>query len=286
MKWYIIFFCLADISALAQTESLTEVNKTLEAVHAVDQNARSSLRSCEARFGVSATECKPLVMKMDSLDSINQEVVFQLLEKGWPNAGQISEKANDAIFLVVQHSSLEKQIKYSAVLKEAFVLGKVSPSKYAMFQDRLNVRQGKLQTYGSQTGADQYGNVFFYPIHNITRVDSARREVGLSSIDAYKLNFPGGNVYLDTARHVSNANIILIVHVGNGKQQALKGIKLFVQNEVIGETDDKGFMYVLIPRENYQDLSLKFVANDQKQIRYALKGDRDFFDIYLMFNTL
>lgn len=141
-----------------------------------------------------------------------------------------------------------------------------------MFQDRLHVGQGKFQTYGTQTGADQYGNVFFYPIHNIAQVDSARREVGLSSMDAYKPNFPGGNVYLDTARHVSNANIILIVHVGNGKQQALKGIKLFVQNEAIGETDDKGFLYVLLPRENYQDLSLRFVANDQKQICYALKG--------------
>lgn len=286
MKSYIVFFCLFSVSAFAQNREFREINKALEAIYEVDQSTRNSVRLCEAKFGVSSPECMQVVREVNRLDSVNQELVFQVLDKGWPHSKQISEKANDALFLVLQHAPLEKQIRYAPILKSAFLLGEVSPSKYAIFQDRLNVRQGKLQTYGSQTGADQYGNVFFYPISNFALVDSARQKVGLSSFDQYRHSTPGNRVYVDSSVYQTEERIILIVHIGNKAQQALKGVKLFVKDQVIGETDDTGFMYISLPRENYQELSLRFVANEQNQINYSLKGEREFFDIYLMFNKL
>lgn len=128
--------------------------------------------------------------------------------------------------------------------------------------------------------------MFFYPISNFALLDSARNKVGLSSFDQYKRNISGSRIYVDSSVSHAEERIILIVHIGNGAQQALKGVKLIVSDQVIGETDDRGFMYISLPRENYQELSLRFAANEQNQIKYSLKGERDFFDIYLIFNKL
>src|SRR5690606_25247297 len=95
---------------------------------------------------------------MDSLwkvisyhDSINAEIVFGLLDKhGWLGPEMVGNQGVTTLFLVIQHSDLEYQLKYFEMMKQAVADKKLNAGNFAMLEDRILMRQGKKQKYGSQ----------------------------------------------------------------------------------------------------------------------------------------
>ncbi len=124
-----------------------------------------------------------MVMKMDS---INQMEVIQILEKyGWLSQDFVGKKASAAIFLVIQHADLSIQEKYLPVMRQAVKNGAARIEDLALLEDRVLMRQGKRQIYGSQVVKDSKGNWIVHPIEDPVNVDKRRLAIGLLPIADY-----------------------------------------------------------------------------------------------------
>lgn len=132
---------------------------------------------------------------MRYIDSCNLAQVEALIQEyGWLGKNFVGGKGNNALFLIIQHSDLSIQEKYLPLLEKSVEAGESRLCDLALLQDRVLMRQGKKQLYGSQvvfnkdTGAQE-----FYPIEDEENVNFRRAKAGLPPIEEYAKYF--GIVY-------------------------------------------------------------------------------------------
>jgi hypothetical protein len=103
------------------------------------------------------------------------------------------------LFLVIQHSPIEIQQKYLPMMREAVKNNNAQPSSLALLEDRVALRTGKRQIYGSQINRNQEtGEFYVSPIENPEKVDERRAEVGLGNLQEYISNW---NIIWDVEKH-------------------------------------------------------------------------------------
>lgn len=166
-------------------------NRILEDIYDKDQEAREWTVGMAS---LSADEIEKHSYEMAHTDSLNQAKVFGILDKeGWPS--KLSEKANQAIFLVIDHSDLESQCKYLDLVKSKAEDGELNASDYAVLHDRVLMKQGKPQIYGTQikmaatiVGEDISMQLYLWPVEDHLALDSLRNSIGLSPIEDYLKN--------------------------------------------------------------------------------------------------
>lgn len=124
---------------------------------------------------------------MHYIDSCNLVQVKILLDKyGWMGTSVIGDKANSALFLVIQHADLETQLMYFPLLQKSAEIGESKFSNLALMQDRIFMRQEKKQIYGSQVVFNKVsGAPEFYPIDDEKNVNVRRAKIGMQSIEEY-----------------------------------------------------------------------------------------------------
>lgn len=159
----------------------------LDQIYVRDQMLRQLYRGAEEKFGKESDEMKyfwQLVSEQDSLNEI--EVIKIIEEKGWVGKSLVGGQANMTLWLVIQHAPLETQEKYLPLLKKSVLKGESSGSHLALLEDRIQMRNGKPQTYGSQITTDkETGEQVVYEIREPEYVNQRRKEVGLGPIEDY-----------------------------------------------------------------------------------------------------
>ncbi|MDR4891898.1 MULTISPECIES: DUF6624 domain-containing protein [unclassified Chryseobacterium] len=163
----------------------------LLAIHEEDQKYRVQMNETQKKFGPNSKEMNDLWRITNQKDSINLLKVKKILdEKGWVGKDKVGAQANSALFLVIQHSDLETQKKYLPMMKDAVKKGNASPGSLALLIDRIEIREGRKQIYGSQIGIIQSNNTFYVsPLIDPDNVDKRRTEVGLGPISDYLKNW-------------------------------------------------------------------------------------------------
>lgn len=133
-------------------------------------------------------------VKIDSLkkvivykDSINLIKVKNILAKhGWVGEKVVGIEASSTLFMVLQHANLETQKEYLPMLQEAVKKGSAKASSMAMMVDRIAIREGKKQIYGSQIArSPETEEYYVLPLENPEMVNTRRQEVGLGTIQDY-----------------------------------------------------------------------------------------------------
>lgn len=178
-------FPILIIVALA---SCNQYNRILEEVYDNDQAAREWTKGMSS---LSADEIVNYSTEMELADSLNQAIVFGILDKeGWPS--HLSDKANQAIWIVIDHSDLACRSKYLALVKEKAEQGILDKTSYAILNDRVLMEEGKHQIYGTQikmtaTIVDDKitMQLCLWPVENPENLDSLRSTMGLSPIEEY-----------------------------------------------------------------------------------------------------
>lgn len=132
---------------------------------------------------------------MQWIDSTNLVQIEPLIAKyGWPGKSFVGASGNATVFLVIQHADLKTQEKYLPLLEQSVADSQSMPYDLAMLKDRILMRQGKKQLYGSQIVRDSStGGWKFYPIEDEKNVNARRRLMGLEPIEEYARYF--GIVY-------------------------------------------------------------------------------------------
>ena len=165
----------------------TILQHKLELIYVKDQTLRALYRDANKKFGRESDEMNYFWSLMSYQDSLNVIDIIKIIEKnGWPGKSLVGEKANIAIWLVIQHASLDIQKKYLPLLQESVRKGESNGKHLALLTDRILMREGKKQIYGTQIINDpKTGKSKVYPIDNPQNVNKLRAKVGLGNIEDY-----------------------------------------------------------------------------------------------------
>ena len=159
----------------------------LDKIGMKDQMLRQLIGEVEAKFGRDSEEMDYYWSIMRQQDSLNEiEVVKIIDEYGWVGTSEVGGQANRALWLVIQHAPQDIQEKYVPLLRESVKGGESKGSHLALTEDRILMRQGKKQLYGSQVRRDnETGNYYLYPVENPHTLNERRAELGMSPIEEY-----------------------------------------------------------------------------------------------------
>ena len=163
------------------------LQQKLEEIYVKDQMLRQLIPAVEEKFGRESKEMAYYWTLISQQDSLNEVAVVEIIEKrGWPGKSLVGGKANITVWLVIQHAPLELQEKYLPLLRKSVLKGESEGSHLAMLEDRILMRNGQKQKYGSQIKSDpETGEYFLHPIEDPANINKRRAEVGLGPIEEY-----------------------------------------------------------------------------------------------------
>ena len=154
------------------------LKQKLEWIFERDQYNRFRWNQAVNRRSESPQRIEKLARLAMDTDSTNLLMVNEVLrEGGFPRKSQVGEFALLAVWAVFQHNPLEQQKVFLPQLEEAVRHGDIAPMYLAMLKDRIDVREGRPQKYGTQLGPDG-----LCPLLDASRVNEWRKEVGLPPI--------------------------------------------------------------------------------------------------------
>lgn len=159
----------------------------LDTIFYEDQMYRQQSDSIEKQYGRDSEELKAHWDMIAEKDSINLVKVQRVLdERGWLGKDVVGPQGNQTLFLVIQHADLKTQQKYIPMMREAVKKGNANGAELAMLEDRVALRTGKRQIYGSQLWRDpETGEFHVMPLEDPDKVDERRSSVGLGKLADY-----------------------------------------------------------------------------------------------------
>ena len=160
----------------------------LDSIYYNDQKYRLVIDSMNRNNQYNSEAIRQLMLLLDPIDSANTKYIVNFLTKyGWPGPEEIGEKGENTICIVIQHSTLDVQKKYAPIEKKAVLAHKADPAWYAILEDRIAVREGNKQIYGSQLhgNPDPNGQPWVSPLIDPDHVDDRRAGIGLPPMSEY-----------------------------------------------------------------------------------------------------
>lgn len=169
---------------------LKPVKEKLEDVLQSDQKYRRPIDSLTLKFGYNSREVQTVLKDMKKVDERNVKYVRSVIDKyGWPDYNIVGFDAYTAAFLAIQHADSLTQEKYLPVIRQAVQDKKAVGADLALLEDRVLVRRGEKQIYGTQIRPDSLGNWQVAPIVDEINVDQRRAKVGLKPLAEYLKTF-------------------------------------------------------------------------------------------------
>ena len=119
------------------------------------------------------------------IDAANQQRLEQLFaEMEWPTVALVGKRAAGAAWTILQHADLAMQERYFDRVERAAERGDLDRGLYATMFDRIQLRRGQPQRYGTQfecAGGQHVPSRLEAP----EKVDERRAEVGLPPLAEY-----------------------------------------------------------------------------------------------------
>lgn len=158
----------------------------LDSIYTDDQVPRLQIEQIEKKYGRNSDEMKAHWKMVAHKDSVNLVKILKIIDEyGWVGPDVVGAKGNQTLFLVIQHADIGTQQKYLPMMREAVKNKKASASALALLEDRVALRTGKKQIYGSQIGRYPDGRYYVSPLEDPDNVDKRRAGVGLGPLNDY-----------------------------------------------------------------------------------------------------
>jgi len=168
-----------------------ELMNELEQIGFEDQVYRQQMRSVDEEYGRESSQMDSLWKLQNFADSVNTDRIVEILEEyGYPGKSMVGPAEASTAFLVIQHADLEIQQRYVELIVAAADAEEIRWSSVALLVDRINMRKGNPQKYGTQLGRDkETGEYYFSEIEQPFKIDSVRGTVGLGPLQNYADNW-------------------------------------------------------------------------------------------------
>ena len=159
----------------------------LDTIYSEDQTYRNQIDDIEKQYGFQSKEMEAQWRAIARKDSVNLRKIRDILDTyGWLGKDVAGSQGNATLFLVIQHADLAIQEKYLPMMREAVKNDKAQASHLALLEDRVALRQGKKQIYGSQIARNpKTGAYYVQPLEDPENVDKRRAEVRLPPLSEY-----------------------------------------------------------------------------------------------------
>ena len=158
----------------------------LDSIYDKDQSDRMAIDSIQRKFGINSVETSSLRKKIMKLDSSNLLAIKNIINTyGWLGPDEVGQRGASTLFLVIQHADSLTQVTYLPIMRKAVKEKKADPRNLALLEDRVLIKQGKEQIYGSQVRTDSLGRNSFHPILDEPNVNKRRASVGLGPLEEY-----------------------------------------------------------------------------------------------------
>ena len=154
-------------------QELTERGKT-------DQAVREG-------FGVGGVLDTAQIAAMERTDSANTTWLKTYVARwGWPTAAQVGREGVEVAFLIVQHAVHDTAFMRAMLpaIEEAHRRGDLNGGAVALLTDRVEVKAGHPQIYGTQLSLKD-GRWVLDPIADSATVDIRRKRMGLPLLADY-----------------------------------------------------------------------------------------------------
>ena len=190
-RWAKVLRIVKENKEKAERKIDRQLMAVLDTIYEEDQEPRRKLAEVEEEYGRKSEEMNSLIEEIDKKDTINLIKVRKILdERGWLGSDVVGRQGNSTLFLVIQHASLKVQEKYLPMFRVAVKKGNGSQRSLALMEDRVALRKGGRQIYGSQIGRDtETGEYYVSPLEDPENVDSRRAEVGMGKLKEYVSGF-------------------------------------------------------------------------------------------------
>jgi hypothetical protein len=133
---------------------------------------------------------KEILARMQAIDASNTKRMRTIVGKyGWPSPKLVGHDGVQAAFLLLQHAEHEFQEKMLPLVEKAYKDGVLPGQSYALLLDRVLIRDGKPQVYGTQAKPIEEWNgqePTLQPIEDEANVDKRRSEIGLPPLSEYR----------------------------------------------------------------------------------------------------
>ena len=127
-----------------------------------------------------------LLEEVQRTDNIHNEQLQDIINQiGWPTPQKVGVKAASAAFLLAEKAPLALKKQLLPTFKEQFKQGNLTGQQLAVFTDKLLIKEGKKQQYGTQL-AIVNKEVIFNNIEDEKHVDQRRAAMGMISLSAYQ----------------------------------------------------------------------------------------------------
>ena len=153
----------------------------------VDQAVRNEALT----HGPGATLPPELLERWMAVDADNTAWIERVLDaRGWPPRSAVQDDGATAVFLLVQHADQRPDLQRRALpmLKAAVEAGEAKAVDLALLTDRVRLKDGRPQVYGSQIRYVD-GVPTPYPIEDAENVDLLRAAMGLEPMADYLARF-------------------------------------------------------------------------------------------------
>ena len=176
----------STFKSLSNAEKI-ELKNVLINIYDQDQGYRAQAMLAFNQFGLRSEQVRKLAEKLNNIDSIHLIVVKSIIKKhGWLGSKVVGEKANSALYLVIQHSQKDDRAFFLPIMRKATQNNSAKKQDLAHLEDRVANDQGRKQLYGTQIGFDEKTKKYFlFPLENPDSVDVRRSKMGLIPIRAY-----------------------------------------------------------------------------------------------------
>jgi len=190
-KFKKIIFELKKKTEIIEANYDKPLKQELLDIYKEDQEIRKQYVLAQKKYGYQGKEMDSLAEIMVLKDSLNLIKIVKILDqKGWIGKDKVGQQANQTLFLVIQHSDLKVQQKYLPMMREAVKKGNANAGSLALLEDRVALREGRKQIYGSQIGTNPVTKTqYVLPLEDPDNVDKKRTEVGLESLADYVKNW-------------------------------------------------------------------------------------------------
>jgi hypothetical protein len=173
------------VGILGAQPPLERLRVELEHIHDLDQKDRENIGA----YGVGTAERDSVDRNMVRVDSLNMARVSAIIDSaGWLGPDEVGQKASGTLWLVIQHAPLPLQERYLPELRLAVEEGKARAMDLAYLEDRVEMRNGRPQIFGSQIEMKN-GKAGLWSIRDEETVNDRRSSVGLGPLEDYAAQF-------------------------------------------------------------------------------------------------
>ena len=131
-----------------------------------------------------------ILARMKTIDASNTKRMREIVRTyGCPSPKLVGHDGVQAAFLLVQHAEHDFQKEMLPLVEKSFKDGAIRGQSYALLLDRVLIRDGKLQVYGTQAKPiEEWDGTepSLQPIEDEANFDKRRTEVGLPPLSEYK----------------------------------------------------------------------------------------------------